>query len=195
MSDAPLPEDPRDALIRGQAERIAGQAERITALEALIADLREELEAALRAGSRKSGNSSMPPGTDDQPGRKPPRRERRAAERAGRKKQGKQPGSPGASMTWEVPDRTGDHFPAGPAHAAVTWQMRLTWGFPGRSSRRRSRPRLRSGCGTTCTRSAAPAAGREVPRTFRTVHPIGWAIWKGENFAPTEEELLIGIQG
>ena len=57
----------------------------------------------------------MPPSTDDQPGRKPPRRERRAAERAaGKKKQGKQPGSPGASMTWEVPDRTEDHFPGGP---------------------------------------------------------------------------------
>ena len=26
---------------------------------------------------------------------------------------------------------------------------------------------------------------REVPRAFRTVHPIGWAIWKGEIVAPT----------
>ena len=25
----------------------------------------------------------------------------------------------------------------------------------------------------------------EVPRAFRTVHPIGWAIWKGEIIAPT----------
>jgi hypothetical protein len=100
------PEDPRDALIREQAERIA-------ALEALVGDLREKLEMALRAGSRNSGNSSMPPSSDDRPGRKPPRRERRAAERAGRRKQGKQPGSPGASMTWEVPDRTEDHFPEG----------------------------------------------------------------------------------
>jgi hypothetical protein len=100
------PEDPRDALIREQAERIA-------ALEALVGDLREKLEMALRAGSRNSGNSSMPPSSDDRPGRKPPRRERRAAERAGRRKQGKQPGSPGASMTWEVPDRTEDHFPVG----------------------------------------------------------------------------------
>lgn len=29
------------------------------------------------------------------------------------KKRGKQPGSPGASMTWEVPDRTEDHYPEG----------------------------------------------------------------------------------
>ena len=35
----------------------------------------------------------------------------------------------------------------------------------------------------------------EVPRAFRTVHPLGWTIWKGETFAPTEEELLTGIQG
>ena len=35
----------------------------------------------------------------------------------------------------------------------------------------------------------------EAPRAFRTVHPIGWAIWKGEIFAPSEEELLTGIQG
>jgi len=35
----------------------------------------------------------------------------------------------------------------------------------------------------------------EVPRAFRTVHPLGWAIWKGEIIAPAEEELLSGIQG
>jgi transposase len=83
-------------------------------LEAMVADLRERLDAALRALSRNSGNSSMPPSSDDRRGRRPPRRERRAAERAaGKKKHGKQGGSPGASMTWEVPDRTEDHFPEG----------------------------------------------------------------------------------
>jgi len=123
VTDAPLPEDPRDALIREQAERLAAQdgqlaqiavqAERIAALEAMVSDLREQLEKALRALSRNSGNSSAPPSSDDQPGRKPPRRERRAAERAAARKQGKQPGSPGSSMAWEVPDRTEDHFPEG----------------------------------------------------------------------------------
>jgi hypothetical protein len=61
------PEDPRDALIREQAERlaeqdeqIAGHEEQIAALEALVAELREQLDAALRAASRNSGNSSMP---------------------------------------------------------------------------------------------------------------------------------------
>ena len=110
MTDAPrgeLPADPRDALIREQAERIA-------ALEALVADLRERLEAAERAGSRNSGNSSMPPSSDDLPGRKMPRQQRRAAERSEKKRsRGKQPGSPGAAMAWEVPDRTEDHYPQG----------------------------------------------------------------------------------
>jgi len=100
------PADPRDALIRAQAERIA-------ALEAMVADLREQLAAAERSGSRNSGNSSMPPSSDDLPGRKPPRRQRRAAERAEKKKRGKQPGSPGAAMRWEVPDRTEDYYPEG----------------------------------------------------------------------------------
>ena len=110
MTDAPLgepPADPRDALIREQAERIAE-------LEAMVADLRGRLEAAERAGSRNSGNSSMPPSSDDLPGRKMPRQQRRAAERAGKKRsRGKQPGSPGAAMRWEVPDRTEDHYPQG----------------------------------------------------------------------------------
>jgi len=102
------PEDPRDALIREQAQQIA-------ALEAVVADLREQLAAAVRAGSRNSGNSSMPPSSDDLPGRKPPRKQQRAAERAeGKKrKRGKQSGSPGAAMRWEDPDRTEDHYPQG----------------------------------------------------------------------------------
>jgi hypothetical protein len=102
------PEDPRDALIREQA----GQ---IEALTALVAELRGNLDAALRAASRNSGNSSMPPSADDLPGRRPPaRKARRAAERAERKrKPGKQPGSPGAAMRWEKPDEVTGHFPQG----------------------------------------------------------------------------------
>jgi transposase len=122
VTDVPPPGDRRDALIReqavrlaAQAEEIAGQAERISVLEAVVADLREQLAAAERAGSRNSGNSSMPPSSDDLPGKRPPRKRRRAAERAEAKKRkrGKQPGSPGASMSWEVPDRTEDHYPQG----------------------------------------------------------------------------------
>jgi transposase len=116
VTDAPRG-DPRDALIReqaarleAQAEELTGQAERIAALEVVVADLREQPAAVERSGSRNSGNSSMPPSSDELPGRKPPRRQRRAAERAEKKKRGKQPGSPGAAMRWEVPDRTEDYY-------------------------------------------------------------------------------------
>lgn len=113
MTETP-PEDPRDALIREQAARIAAQDQRVTALEALVAELRERLDAAVRAGSRNSGNSSMPPSGDDLPGRKPPRKERRAAERAGKKRsRGKQPGAPGAAMRMRDPDETLEHYPEG----------------------------------------------------------------------------------
>jgi transposase len=108
------PEDPRDALIREQAARIAAQDERVTVLEALVAELRERLDAAVRAGSRNSGNSSMPPSGDDLPGRKPPRKERRAADRAEKKRsRGKQPGAPGAAMRMRKPDETLEHYPEG----------------------------------------------------------------------------------
>jgi hypothetical protein len=40
-----------------------------------------------------------------------------------------------------------------------------------------------------------PGSADAVHRAFRTAHPLGWTIWKGEVFAPTEEELLTGIQG
>jgi len=115
VTDSLPPEVPRDALIREQVQRIAAQAERIAVLEAMVADLRERLEAEERAGSRNSGNSSMPPSSDDRPGQKMPRKQRRAAERAEKKKRkrGKQPGSPGAAMRWEVPDRAEDHYPRG----------------------------------------------------------------------------------
>ena len=108
MTESLPPEDPRDALIREQA----GQ---IEALTALVAELQGKLDAALRAASRNSGNSSMPPSADDLPGRRPPaRKQRRAAERAERKrKPGKQPGSPGAAMRWRKADEVIDHFPQG----------------------------------------------------------------------------------
>ncbi|MBV9831928.1 MAG: IS66 family transposase [Marmoricola sp.] len=106
MTESLPPEDPRDALI----DELTAQ---VSELTALIAELREQLDAARRAASRNSGNSSLPPSGDDQPGRQP-RRERRAAERAEKKRsRGKQPGSPGAAMRWREPDDTLDHFPAG----------------------------------------------------------------------------------
>ena len=83
------------ARIAEQDERIALQDERIAALE--------------RAASRNSGNSSMPPSSDDLPGRKaPPRRGGSGGKR------GKRPGAPGSGLAWrEVPDDTIPHYPSG----------------------------------------------------------------------------------
>jgi hypothetical protein len=115
VTDSLPPEDPRDVLIREQAVRLEAQDEQIAVLTALVAELRGQLEAAVRSASRNSGNSSMPPSSDDLPGRRPPaRKERRAAERAEQKrKPGKQPGTPGAAMRWRKADEVIGHFPQG----------------------------------------------------------------------------------
>jgi hypothetical protein len=63
----------------------------------LIGDLREQVARLERLISRNSGNSSMPPGTDDLPGKKPP--EGQARRSGGGRKPGKQPGAPGAYLT------------------------------------------------------------------------------------------------
>ena len=92
----------------------AARDEQIAEMAAQVKELRERIAEMERAASRNSGNSSMPPASDDLPGRRQPRKQRRAAERAEEKRnRGKQPGSPGAAMRWEVPDRTVDHYPQG----------------------------------------------------------------------------------
>ena len=55
MTESLPPEDPRDALIREQAARLAAQDEQIAALTALVAELRGQLDAALRAASQELG--------------------------------------------------------------------------------------------------------------------------------------------
>jgi transposase len=75
------------------------------------AELRERIARLERLISRNSGNSSMAPGADDLPGRKPPAPKPR---RGGKRKPGKQPGAPGAHLEWnEHPDKTENVFPAG----------------------------------------------------------------------------------
>ena len=79
--------------------------------DAKIAELEERVARLERLISRNSGNSSMPPSTDDLPGRKPPERR---ARRGGGRKPGKQPGAPGAYLAWsQDPDTIVDHFPRG----------------------------------------------------------------------------------
>ena len=81
-------------------------------LKAQIAEQAEKIARLERLISRNSGNSSMPPSTDDLPGKKPP--ERRTGQGGVTRKPGKQPGAPGAFLAWtEHPDKAEDVFPEG----------------------------------------------------------------------------------
>ena len=81
----------------GLKAQLAEQAGKIARLERLI--------------SRNSGNSSMPPSADDQPGKKPPGP---GPHRGGGRRPGKQPGAPGACLAWnDHPDARIPHFPDG----------------------------------------------------------------------------------
>ncbi len=114
MSDVPDAPDAGSAL---RAENAALRA-RVAELEAetaeLAAHVAEQAKTIARLErliSRNSGNSSMAPSGDDQPGKKPPQPKPR---RGGKRKPGKQPGAPGAHLEWnESPDATVGCFPEG----------------------------------------------------------------------------------
>jgi transposase len=75
------------------------------------AALEERVRQLERQVSRNSSNSSMPPSTDDLPGRVKPAPKR--AKQSGRQR-GKQKGAPGSAMPWvAVPDETVPHRPRG----------------------------------------------------------------------------------
>jgi transposase len=107
-------------LVREQAGQLTARDRQITALAAQVADLMEageQLAAKLarleHLLSRNSGNSSLPPSMDDQPGRQPPEGKDRRKKGGGRSP-GKQPGAPGSHLAWsENPDDTIPHFPDG----------------------------------------------------------------------------------
>jgi transposase len=90
---------------------LAGRDRLIEQLRARVAELEARLEGMERLLSRNSGNSSMPPSSDDLPGKKPPQDKPR---RSGDRRPGKQPGAPGAYLAWnDHPDKTIPHFPRG----------------------------------------------------------------------------------
>ena len=75
------------------------------------AELAERVARLERLISRTSGNSSMPPSTDDLPGKKPPER---TARRGGGRKPGKQTGAPGGVPGLaRVPGRDRRRVPGG----------------------------------------------------------------------------------
>jgi transposase len=90
---------------------IAEQAAAIEQLSRANAELLERVTALERALGRNSGNSSMPPSSDDLPGRTKPAP--RTARGSGRKR-GKQKGAPGSSLGWvDAPHEYVPHRPGG----------------------------------------------------------------------------------
>jgi transposase len=91
---------------------IGEQAKQIAALRALNEELATRLARVEHLLSRNSGNSSLPPSRDDDPGRTPPAARTR---RGGPKRpKGKQPGASGANLAWvDRPDDQQDRFPQG----------------------------------------------------------------------------------
>lgn len=80
-------------------------------LRGVNAALEERVRRLERLVSRNSGNSSMPPSSDDLPGRAKPAPKR--AKNSGRKR-GKQPGAKGTAMPWvSTPDEWVPHRPDG----------------------------------------------------------------------------------
>jgi transposase len=102
---------------RGQLLVLIGeQAEQIAALRAVNEELTRKLARVEHLLSRNSGNSSMPPSRDDDPGRTPPAvRKRRGGPT---RPKGKQPGAPGANLAWvDRPDDQQDRSQRGFAPA------------------------------------------------------------------------------
>ncbi len=108
-------------------------------LERENAELRERVARLERLISRNSGNSGMPPASDDQPGKAQPKA--RPA-RGGKRRPGKQPGAPGTTLAWsDAPDDIVEHFPSGAcgcgADLAEAADLGVTCGRASPSSRRR----------------------------------------------------------
>lgn len=100
-------------LVRVQAALLAEQTVRLEAQSVEVERLRVELERLKRLISRNSSNSSMPPSTDDLPGRKKPGRKAKPVAGGGKRKRGKQPGSAGTHLPWADDAEVMDHRPTG----------------------------------------------------------------------------------
>lgn len=94
-------------------ELVRAQAVCITEQAVELDRLRRELDRLKRLISRNSGNSSMPPSTDDLPGRTPPVRKAKSAAGGAKRKRGKQPGAAGTNLAWLDDPEVLDHHPVG----------------------------------------------------------------------------------
>jgi transposase len=99
------------AICQAQADVLGQQSRQLAEQARQLAQLRDEVARLQRRLSRNSGNSSMPPSSDGTlPGVPVPEPAPKPA--AGRRR-GRQPGAPGAALSWTTPDRVVDHRPGG----------------------------------------------------------------------------------
>jgi transposase len=84
----------------------------VAVLKMQVVDLEARLAKLEHLLTRNSGNSSMPPSRDNDPGKPTPDAKPKVA--AGKRKKGKQKGAPGANLAWrDRPDDTVNKFPEG----------------------------------------------------------------------------------
>jgi transposase len=108
-----LPRDELIALAWRQAGVIEEQAGQIVELRAANAALLQRVQVLERQVSRNSGNSSMPPSSDDLPGRSKPEPKPGRGGGSGRGR-GKQRGARGSALSWVAdPDERVGHRPQG----------------------------------------------------------------------------------
>jgi len=176
-------------------ERIAAQDELIGELRGAlgeqadqIAALREQVARLERALNRNSGNSSMPPSSDDLPGKEQPRP--KPGRGSGKRKPGKQPGAPGMFLAWQQdPDQTRDLFPRGSCACGTGLEQARDLGVV-YSHQVSDLPEARAvvtqydrheavcGCGARHVADAPPEAGDGAPGTV-TYGPEfqAWAVF------------------
>jgi hypothetical protein len=109
-----LPRKELLALVVAQAKMIETLEARVGKLQSLVAAQEQRIAELERRLGRNSGNSSMPPSTDDLPGKTPPADKPTGDDGPVKRKRGKQPGAPGAHLAWrDDPDTTVPYFPQG----------------------------------------------------------------------------------
>lgn len=103
-----LVQEARFAALMSAHEELVSAHEELKGRHGKLEDKVAKLEHLL---SRNSGNSSMPPSSDDQPGKTPPKGKGRATPKRAR---GRQKGAPGTNLSWsDDPDDEQNRFPEG----------------------------------------------------------------------------------
>lgn len=104
----------RDTQLAALTAALAEQTVAVTALTKANTELIARIGRLEHLLTRNSGNSSMPPSRDNDPGKTPPPAKTEPGQGQAKRKKGKQSGAGGASLAWRAdPTRTEPLFPSG----------------------------------------------------------------------------------